>query len=722
MKKVICEYINDIYLKKNKIKYRHYQKNIVKLCLNKNSLVVLPTGLGKTIIGILLIAEALKKYTNGKILILAPTRPLVSQHYESCMSFLDIASDKIIMLTGKITPEKRINLFKSAQIIVSTPQVIKNDLDLGRYDLKEVSFIIFDEAHRARGNYPYKFIATEYINTCSDPLILGLTASPGKDIERIQELCDNLYIENVVFKTYNDGDVRGYIYDIDVFMERISLSSQLFELAQIWEHLFNKYLRFFIKRELINPYKKYYSKLDFLRIISDLTKCLRCPYFPDWTETECKHYDYECDLNFNSPKIIDIVLRNKLEPQSIFSYCSSCISILHAKDLLETQDISLFTSFLDRLQERAEADILSAKRIILSKHYNYIRKVITSKNTKYFIHPKIKRLLSIINDEISEFNNHRIIIFTQYRETASLLKNLILEKYNSRIIAEKFIGQAHKDNERGFSQDKQLEIIRKFRKDEINILIATSIAEEGLDIPNVDCIIFYEPVPSEIRLIQRRGRTGRSSPGRCYILVCEETLDVPYYIVANRKEANMNDVLQNSECLKLNASLKRSKINFKENRDKNSLKFVNSIKEYKERRYLEKLRLIDRSIENIIDIIDNFCVSEDYKKLKSYGICLIDDLITLDKERLKNSIRKIKGIKLKKDKRPKRYLNRNLKTIVNLVKIYGENGKINFNKLYSLAQEEDIAEKKFYSHFYQACNLGFIKKINNQVYFINNYD
>ncbi|MFW9989639.1 MAG: DEAD/DEAH box helicase, partial [Candidatus Odinarchaeota archaeon] len=194
MQKEIKQYFNGPFLKKNKVIQRNYQKNIINSCKNKNSLVVLPTGLGKTIIGILLASKCLYKYPRAKIIILAPTRPLVSQHQDSCERFLDIDLGEITSFTGKIPPEKRILSFKNSKILISTPQVIKNDLLRGRYDLKHVSLIIFDEAHKTKGNYAYNFISEEYIRTCLDPLILGLTASPGKNYDRIQQICDNLHI------------------------------------------------------------------------------------------------------------------------------------------------------------------------------------------------------------------------------------------------------------------------------------------------------------------------------------------------------------------------------------------------------------------------------------------------------------------------------------------------------------------------------------------------
>ncbi len=716
MQKELIQYFNGPFLKENLIFYRDYQKNIVTNCKNKNSLVVLPTGLGKTIIGILLISNCLKKYLKAKTIILAPTRPLVSQHRASCEKFLDIDLKEITSFTGKIAPEKRISLFQSSRIIISTPQVIKNDLMRGRYNLKQVSLIVFDEAHKTKGNYAYTFISEEYVSTCSDPLILGLTASPGKDYDRIQQICDNLYIENIVFKNYQDKDVKDYIYDIDTFINLVDLPIELRELSAVWYNLFEKYLRFFIKNKLITPNKPYYSKLDFLGISRDLTLSL---HFEKENGLELSEEEYIESLYYKSPKIIDLVKENQLDIPSVYSYCSSCISILHAKDLLETQDITLFKSFLDRIKYKASMDILSAKRIINSKHFNHINSVIESGEQINFSHPKLKKIISIIKEEFEEFDNKKILVFTQYREMAEFLKNLLQKEFNNQLKIEKFIGQATKMDDIGYSQRLQIEILEKFREGLINILIATSVAEEGLDIPNVDAIIFFEPVPSEIRLIQRRGRTGRYAPGRCYILVTEETVDVPFYIVARRKERSMNSILSTPEQLVLISSLKRKNI---ELTPQNDLSLIPQIKNFRERRELELKYLANRSIEDILTQLDDFCNSDEYKNLKNCGITFYSDVVKFDEPILREKLLKLKGKKNMQPNKKKTYLNKNVKSLINIVKTYSINGALDYKKFQELAQDEDIYDKKFYVHLNHACFLGYLKKIDNQIQFIMDYD
>ncbi len=715
------EYFNDKFLKQKSVFYRQYQDNIAQKCVKSNSLIVLPTGLGKTIVAILLIANRLKSYDRkGKILILAPTRPLVAQHLASCKKFLKIEPEKINSLTGKITPEQRVILFHRSKILISTPQVIKNDTMRARYKLDTVTMIIFDEAHRTRGNYAYRFLSKEYINNCSDPLILGLTASPGKDYETIQTLCDNLYIENVIFKTYEDEDVKNYVHDIDMFLEYVDLPIKTLELSQVIDNLFNRFLKFFIERELINPYKKFYSKMDFLRIAQDLTFSLR---YGDLLRDESYLEKASNELNYTDPKIIDLVRAKQLNIHAIFSYCSSCISLLHAKDLLETQDVNLFHSFIERLYLKADNDNASAKRILNSKHFKLITSIIEENKLLHSYHPKVSQILELIREEITELNNKKILIFTQYREMAELLKTLVNEKFDGRLIAEKFIGQSSTSNEKGFSQSQQIEILKDFRKGKINILTATSVAEEGLDIPNVDAIIFYEPVASEIRHIQRRGRTGRHSPGRCYILMAKNTKDIPYFKVALKKEGNMGQILLEPDELELTPEINRSKIDF--NREKPPLSEFDIIKEFRKRKQQEKELLANRSVEEIIESIDSFSDSKKYGEYKDYGVMFYSDVIKMNKEKIKKKIARIKGNSkeegVSNKQKKKYYLNRNAQTLIQLVDTYREGDKIRLERLKELAQIEEITDKKFWILLNHACYRNYLKKKGKYIYFLKEY-
>ena len=305
---------------------------------------------------------------------------------------------------------------------------------------------------------------------------------------------------------------------------------------------------------------------------------------------------------------------------------------------------------------------------------------------------------------------------------AELLKNLIEERFES-LRVEKFIGQSTKPDDFGFSQDKQIEIIKQFKEGTLDVLVATSVAEEGLDIPNVDAIIFYEPVPSEIRLIQRRGRTGRYGPGRCYLLIARQSIDVPFYKAAERKEIAMNSVLSDSRQLELCNVVNREDICF--TTSSNKISEYDLIKNYKERRIRERELLANRSIEEIITELDNFTHSEEFKRFKDVGVTFYSDVMRLDKLKLKTSILKLKGNKKEKNKKmPERkiYLNHNVKTLIRIAKTYSVDGKMSLSDFKEYAEEEEIIEKKFYAHLNQACYLGYLRRSKNEVEFIMDYD
>ena len=137
------------------------------------------------------------------------------------------------------------------------------------------------------------------------------------------------------------------------------------------------------------------------------------------------------------------------------------------------------------------------------------------------------------------------MIFSQYRDTCEKIVNELKAMGISSIL---FVGQANK-RQKGLSQKKQIEILDQFRNNEFQILVSSSVGEEGLDIPQVDEVIFYEPIPSAIRQIQRRGRTGRQEKGRVTIFVTKDTRDVGYRWAAHHKEKrmyrNLKDIKKN---------------------------------------------------------------------------------------------------------------------------------------------------------------------------------
>ena len=209
-------FIEHPLIQENKVEEREFQLSLAQSVLdNGNSLVVVPTAMGKTIIALQVIAETLHK-KRGKILFLAPTKPLVLQHSKTLKNLLKIEQGKIAVITGAVKPTERKKIFREATVICSTPQCVRNDLDLLRISLSDFGLVVFDEAHRAIGLYSYVSIAQKFSSQNPRGLILAITASPGHEKKKIKEIAKNLFVENFEIRTREDEDVKDYVKEIEI--------------------------------------------------------------------------------------------------------------------------------------------------------------------------------------------------------------------------------------------------------------------------------------------------------------------------------------------------------------------------------------------------------------------------------------------------------------------------------------------------------------------------
>ncbi|MBR9676895.1 DEAD/DEAH box helicase [Candidatus Woesearchaeota archaeon] len=479
-----------------KLEPRLYQQTIFATTTTKNTLVVLPTGLGKTLIALMLAKHRLKQYPNSKILFLAPTKPLVQQHYQTFLQ--TFKEDDLTVFTGGVPPLKRQEIWSEAKIFFSTPQGLENDIINERINLKEVSLIVFDEAHRAVGDYAYVFVARQYHKIANYERILALSASPGSDNQTIQEVIDNLLIEAIEVRDSDSPDVKSYIQKVDINWEPVELTPTLKRIQKTLQDCYNKKVREIKKTGLtINGS----GKLELLKLQGQIQAKIRSG-----------------EKNF--------------EEMQVLSISAQALKIQHALELIETQGITPLYEYIKKIQGEALTTSTKATKNLASDidwktAYAYTTKLYDA-NVE---HPKFQKLKSLL-----ENTNQKTIIFTQYRDTAKKIKETL---DNVNITSKIFVGQAKKKGT-GLTQKEQKKIIEEFKNNEFDALIATSVAEEGLDIPAVDNVIFFEPVPSAIRTVQRRGRTGRLEKGIVTMIYTKGTRDEAYKWSSHHKEKRMH--------------------------------------------------------------------------------------------------------------------------------------------------------------------------------------
>lgn len=493
----------------NSITPRDYQQKIFETCKEKNCLVILPTGLGKTLIALMLSIERMKKFPGKKILFLAPTRPLAEQQLEFFKSHLPELFGDIQLFTGVVKAEKRKKIWRTADIIFSTPQCIANDLNNGLYDLSEVCLLIEDEAHRCMKNYDYTHVAKKYKEQAEHQRIIGMTASPGSDYEKIKEICKHLSIEEVELRTRGSPDIKRNLQELEFEKVYVDLPSEFIEIKEILKRLQSSYIE---SLKMSNLLFEPATKLNLIKLQSRLAKQLAGG-----------------NRNFSIFKGM--------------SACASAIKIQHGIELIETQTVNGFHDYMKELEKKSEkAKSKGAKELAKKPEFVLALKKTEGLLAKNIEHPKIPKLIEVIKKERKENPNSKVIIFSQYRDTASLISKKLNDIQDVR--AKVFVGQLKK-KDTGLSQKEQKETISEFSSGEINALCATSIGEEGLDIPEVSLVVFYEPVASAIRAIQRAGRTARLSKGKLIMLITRKTRDETSYYSSRRREKGMHSAIEN---------------------------------------------------------------------------------------------------------------------------------------------------------------------------------
>ncbi|KPU81411.1 ERCC4 helicase [Nitrosopumilus sp. PRT-SC01] len=470
----MTQYIEKKYVQKNSIEKRDYQVNLANQAIKENCIVVLPTGLGKTAIALNVIAEYLAKGTGGA-LFLAPTRVLVHQHYEFLKANLTL--DDISLITGEDPIQKRTKLWSNS-VICATPEITKNDLDRQIVSPEQFNLVVFDEVHRTVGDYAYSGIAERFEN--SSARLIGLTATLPSEKEKATEILTRLRISSIAERTEDSPDVKPYIQETKTEWINVELPPEL------------KSIQTLLKLALNERYDTLQKNGIRLAEQQSLSALLRIRQF--------------------------VLSRNRRSAKPLFT----AIRIHYALSMLEAHGITPFLKFCERARKKKGVGV----KELFEVDPNFTRAVHLAKEaqSRGIEHSKIPKL-----KEILESVPGKALIFTSYRDSVDLIFNKLTEMGISAGI---LIGKA---GQTGLKQKEQIEAVQKFRDGIFQVLVATRVGEEGLDIAEVNQVIFYDNVPSSIRYIQRRGRTGRKDTGKLVVLIAKNTIDERYYWIGKRK-------------------------------------------------------------------------------------------------------------------------------------------------------------------------------------------
>ncbi|KAF9879102.1 dead box helicase [Colletotrichum karsti] len=476
---------------------RDYQFSIVKNGLFNNTLVALPTGLGKTFIAATVMLNYYRWTKDAKIVFVAPTKPLVAQQVDACFNIVGISRSATTLLTGDTSPALREDEWKTKRVFFMTPQTLVNDLSHGYADPKSIVLMVIDEAHRATGEYAYAKAVKLMRRFNPYFRVLALTATPGAKVETVQEVIDNLGISHIEIRTEDSIDIRQYVHQRNVEQVLLDPSDEMCEIKD----LFSKTLKPLVDK--LSQQNIYYGRDPMAITTFGLIQQSR-----EWYA--------------NAGRRANPGLQNMM--RAVFTILQS---IAHAIKLLNFHGIRPFyenlKEFRSEVEDQGSKGSKYKKQIINDENFQQMMSQIEKwlRIDGFASHPKLTELQDrILNHFMDSGENSatRVIVFSEYRDSAEDIVR-VLNRHKPLINATVFVGQADSKRSAGMQQAEQIETIQKFKDGRYNVLVATSIGEEGLDIGQVDLIVCYDASSSPIRMLQRMGRTGRKRAGNIILLL-----------------------------------------------------------------------------------------------------------------------------------------------------------------------------------------------------------
>ncbi|XP_023162300.2 uncharacterized protein LOC111593642 isoform X2 [Drosophila hydei] len=501
------------WLYPNNLPLRSYQHSIVQAALYRNTLVVLPTGLGKTFIAAVVMYNFHRWYPEGKLIFMAPTRPLVAQQITACQTIMPFSPEDTVELTGRLPRAKRAELWATKRVFFATPQVVQSDmLDTGDRDALQfpymsIKLLVVDEAHRAKGRYAYTQVTESIMARNPYFRMLALSATPGRTMEDVAAVCRNLYISHLDVRWDDSIDVRQYVHKRNMRTIVVPLDDRIKEPRAQLLQIIDPYLRQLITANVLKGARGNISRNNLL---------------------------------YDQSRYQENVSRGERHPEHslVVSNFSMCISLYHALELLERHGLRVFVNNFDSGEQGRDKFVLKdvALRGLVEKvrqelgdnpldhstHAMTNGQVAPLPTTLDFGHPKYEQARLVMLKHFESHADSRAIVFCEYRESVMLIQRLLLQ-HRPMLRPRCFVGQNSSGNGIcALTQKEQLQIMSDFRQGTCNVLVATSIGEEGLDVGEVELIVCFDICSSNpTRFTQRIGRTGRKKNGDVIILVTD---------------------------------------------------------------------------------------------------------------------------------------------------------------------------------------------------------
>ncbi|KAG0332354.1 Dicer-like protein 1 [Podila horticola] len=463
---------------------RSYQIKMFERAIGENTIAVMDTGTGKTLVAAMLVKEMMRRelqktrtMSQRKLnFFVVNNVPLVRQQASVIRDYCDA---EVVELCGASSTKKLeltlwTEIAKYAHVVVLTAQILLDVLHQGFWHIHQIDLLIFDEAHHARKSHPYNYIMTEFYHNKTmakpeRPRVFGMTASPvtnagpkhqysASDLERV--------LDSKVFSI----DVN----ELQNFVERPT------ESVVVYDNSVHSSLR-----------------------ASNLTRMI---------EPACKH-----------DPILEHTLNNIHAVQyHLGPWCTEQVWIHTVENL---QIASRTNSAIGDLREaKAIIDRWTPPPLTCSINDNAPGNDIT---------PKVQALIRILREAHGDLKDEFCgIIFVERRDVVAGLTILLgeMEEFRDAFRVQALVGHNKRDILLRTTLKGQNDVITLFREKVFNLLVATSVAEEGLDIQACNVVIRFDPITTTTSYMQSRGRARKK--------------DSRYIIMRDKYSQNQLDTLE----------------------------------------------------------------------------------------------------------------------------------------------------------------------------------
>ncbi|NXB99110.1 FANCM protein, partial [Orthonyx spaldingii] len=512
------EAAGSIWIYPTNLPVRPYQERMAGAALLANTLVCLPTGLGKTFVAAVVMYNFYRWFPSGKVLCGCPWIP------------------------GRGTQALgRRELWNTKRVFFLTPQIMVNDLSRGTCPAVEIKCLVIDEAHKALGNHAYCQVVRELSKYSNQFRVLALSATPGSDTKAVQQVISNLLIAQIEMCAEDSPEIQPYSHERQVEKIVVPLGEELVEIQNTYIKVLEAFAGRLIRVGVLSR-----------RDIPSLTK-------------------YQIILARDQYRKNPSAQHAGIHQGIIEGDFALCISLYHGYELLLQMGIRSLFIYLWGIMEGSKG--LSRTKNELGRNEDFMRlyqqlqelfsdiavapedggvckstTALEKKKEFVYGHPKLKKLEEIVIEHFKSWKkgcsgdgrsagDTRVMIFSSFRDSVQEIAEM-LSRLSPAVRAMTFVGHSAGKSTKGFTQKEQLEVVRRFREGGYNTLVSTCVGEEGLDIGEVDLIVCFDAQRSPVRLVQRMGRTGRRRHGRIVVILAQGREERTY----NQSQCNKRSI------------------------------------------------------------------------------------------------------------------------------------------------------------------------------------